>query len=118
MAPCSARASATAAPRPPEPLNMATTTQTGQFLFTPRVRATYFANQQDLDSVDYFGTLDWSRSGQRLDTRLRADFAQQDIINSEQPNAEVDSGLGEPVFGDAGRIIVKNRRTRYAVQPE
>jgi len=97
---------------------MATVTQKGQFLLTPRVRATYFANAQELDSVDYFTTMDWQRNGQRFDTRLRADFASQDIINSEQPNADVDSGLGEPVFGDAGRIIVKNRRTRYAVQPE
>ena len=97
---------------------MSTLTQTGQFTFTPRVRATYFANQQDLDSVDYFGTMDWQRNGQRFDTRVRADFAEQDIINSEQPNADVDSGLGEPVFGDAGRVIVKNRRTRYAVQPQ
>lgn len=97
---------------------MATVTQTGQFLLTPRVRATYFANQQDLDSVDYFATMDWRRNGQRFDTQLRADFASQDIINSEQPNADVDSGLGEPVFGDAGRVIVKNRRTRYGVQPQ
>jgi len=99
-------------------LEMATLTQTGQFTFTPRVRATYFADQQDLDSVNYFATTDWLRNGQRFTTRLRGDFAQQDIINSEQPNADVDSGLGEPVFGDAGRVVVKNRRTRYAVQPE
>lgn len=99
-------------------LEMATLTQTGQLTFTPRVRATYFAQQDELDSVDYFGQMDWKRNGQRFDTRLRADFAQQDVINSEQPNADVDSGLGEPVFGDAGRIIIKNRRTRYAVQPE
>jgi hypothetical protein len=99
-------------------LEMATVTQTGQLTFTPRVRATYFTDEPDLDSVDYFGAMDWQRNGQRFDTRLRADFAQQDVINSEQPNADVDSGLGEPVFGDAGRVIVKNRRTRYAVQPQ
>jgi hypothetical protein len=99
-------------------LEMATVTQTGQLTFTPRVRATYFSEEDDLDSVDYFANMDWLRNGQRFDTRLRADFAQQDVINSEQPNADVDSGLGEPVFGDAGRVIIKNRRTRYAVQPE
>jgi hypothetical protein len=99
-------------------LEMATLTQTGQFTFTPRVRATYFSEEQDLDSVDYFGQMDWRHSGQRFDTRFRGDFAEQDIINSEQPNADVDSGLGEPVFGDAGRVIVKNRRTRYAFQPQ
>jgi hypothetical protein len=97
---------------------MAALTETSQFTFTPRVRATYFSDEDDLDSVDYFGAMDWQRNGQRFDTRLRADFAQQDVINSEQPTADVDTGLGEPVFGDAGRVIVKNRRTRYAVQPE
>jgi hypothetical protein len=98
-------------------LEMATITQTGQLTFTPRVHATYFSNNQDLDSVDYFGAMDWQRNGQRFDTRLRADFAQQDVLNSEQPDAGIDTGLGEPVFGDAGRIIVKNRRTRYGVRP-
>lgn len=97
---------------------MATVTQTGQLTFTPRVRATYFTDEDDLDSVDYFGAMDWQRNGQRFDTRLRADFAEQDVVNSEQPSADVDSGLGEPVFGDNGRVIVKNRRTRYAVQPQ
>jgi hypothetical protein len=98
-------------------LQMRTLTQTGEFSFTPRVRATYFADQDDLDSVDYFGDMDWQRDGQRFDTRLRADFAQQDVVTSEQPDAGIDTGLGEPVFGDAGRILVKNRRTRYGVRP-
>ncbi|HTU66052.1 MAG TPA: hypothetical protein VMF52_08890 [Steroidobacteraceae bacterium] len=98
-------------------LEMRTLTQTGEFSFAPRVRATYFADEPDLDSVDYFGTMDWQRNGQRVNTRLRADFAEQDVINSERPDAGIDTGLGEPVFGDAGRILVKNRRTRYGVRP-
>jgi hypothetical protein len=98
-------------------LEMHTLTQTGEFSVTPRVRATYFPDEPDLDTVDYFGTMDWRRSGQRFQTRLRADFASQDVINSEQPDADVDTGLGEPVFGDAGRVIVSNRRVRYVVRP-
>src|SRR4051794_9098279 len=34
-------------------LQMHTLTQTGEFSFTPRVRATYFSNRTDLDSADY-----------------------------------------------------------------
>src|SRR5690348_6482927 len=33
-------------------------TQTSEFTFAPRVRATYFPNAQDLDSVDYFARLE------------------------------------------------------------
>lgn len=89
----------------------------GEFSFTPRVRATYFPDQQDVDTVDYFGTLNWEHRGQRVTSGVRADFAQQDVVNSEQPDAEVDSGLGDPVLGDSGRVLVRNRRTRASVAP-
>jgi hypothetical protein len=98
-------------------LDMHTLTQTGEFSFVPRVRATYFSDHGDLDSVDYFSTLDWQNNGQRFATRLRGDFAQQDVVTSEQPDAGIDTGLGEPVFGDGGRVLVSNRRTRYALRP-
>jgi hypothetical protein len=98
-------------------LEMRTLTQKGEFSFTPRVRATYFPGDSALDSVDYFATLDARRDGQRFRTRVRGDFAQQDIVNSEQPDSDIDTGLGEPVFGDAGRVLVTNRRTRFAIRP-
>ena len=91
----------------------------GEFSFTPRVRATYFPDAKDLDSVDYFGTLDWQHHGQRLTTDLIGEFSQEDVVNSEQPSAEVppDAGLGQPDIGDSGRVLVPNRRTRYSLQP-
>jgi hypothetical protein len=100
-------------------LEMRAVTPSGEFSFTPRVRATYFPDERDLDSQDYFGTLDWQHHGQRTATRVLADFAEQDVVNSEQPDAEVPAGanLGESDFGDAGRVLVKNRRTRIAVRP-
>jgi hypothetical protein len=89
----------------------------GEFSFTPRVRSTYFPDEGDLDTTDYFGTLNWERRGQRVTSSVRADFAQQDVVNSEQPDADVDSGLGDPVLGDSGRVLERNRRTRASVQP-
>jgi hypothetical protein len=94
----------------------------GEFSFTPRIRATYFPDQQELDTVDYFALLYWLNQGQRLRTEVRGDFSQQDIVNSEQPDAEVpgggtDAGLGEADFGDAGRVFIPNRRTRGSVRP-
>ena len=94
----------------------------GEFSFAPRVRATYFPDEQELDTVDYFALLYWLNQGQRLKTEIRGDFSQQDIVNSEQPDAEVpgagtDVDLGEADFGDAGRVFVENRRTRGSVRP-
>ncbi len=98
-------------------LEIRSLTQSNDFSITPRVRATYFPNQQDLDATDYFTLLDWRYTGQRVNTRVRGDFSQQDIINSEQPTANAGGDLGEPDFGDAGRVLVANRRTRLQLQP-
>ena len=49
--------------------------------------------------------------------RVRGEFAQQDIVNSEQPDAEVGGDLGEADFGDAGRVLVDNRRMRASLRP-
>jgi hypothetical protein len=98
-------------------LEMRTLTQTGEFSFTPRVRATYFPNETDLDTVDYFGTLDWQHRGQRAQTIIRGDFAQQDIVNSEQPDSGAGGELGEPDIGDSGISFVENRRRRASLRP-
>jgi hypothetical protein len=98
-------------------LELLNLTQAGEFSFTPRVRTTYFPDESELDTTDYFGTLNWQRRGQRVTSGVRADFSQQDVVNSEQPDADVDSGLGDPVLGDSGRVLVRNRRTRASVQP-
>ena len=50
-------------------------------------------------------------------TRMRGEFSQQDIVNSEQPDAETGGDLGEPDIGDAGRAFVDNRRRRAMLRP-
>jgi hypothetical protein len=92
-------------------------TQANDFSITPRIRSTYFPNDKELDATDYFTDLDWQYRGQRVRTRVQFNFAQQDIVNSEQPDAEVGTELGESDFGDAGRVLVSNRRTRYVLRP-
>jgi hypothetical protein len=98
-------------------VELRTITQTGEFSFTPRVRATYFNDASELDSVDYFAGLNWERRGQRVYTRLRGEFSQQDVVNSEQPDVDSGGDLGEPDLGDAGRVLVENRRQRYELRP-
>jgi hypothetical protein len=98
-------------------LEMHAKTERNEFSFTPRVRATYFPNEQDLDSTDYFATTNFSHQGQRVNFHIGADGQKQDVINSEQPDTGIDSGLGEVDIGDSGRVLVKNRRTRFDVTP-
>ena len=98
-------------------LELRTLTQTGEFSFIPRVRATYFPDATDLDTVDYFGTLNWEHRGQRVQSRIRGEFAQQDIVNSEQPDADAGGDLGEGDFGDGGLVLVDNRRMRASLRP-
>lgn len=98
-------------------LELRNLTQTSEFSFTPRVRATYFPDETDLDAVDYYADLDWQRRGQRVNTRLRGEFAKQDIVNSELPDVDTGGDLGEPDLGDGGRTFVDNRRTRFELRP-
>jgi hypothetical protein len=98
-------------------LELRTLTQTGEFSFTPRVRATYFPDESDLDTVDYFANLDWLHDGQRVGARIRGEFAQQDVVNSEQPDVDAGGDLGEGDTGDSGVTFVDNRRTRASVRP-
>jgi len=101
-------------------LEMRALTQQGEFSFTPRISATYFPDHQDLDAVDYFGLLFWQHRGQRYMTQVRGEYSQQDVVNSEQPHAEIpaDSGLGEGDTGDGGIVFLPNRRERAAVRPQ
>lgn len=98
-------------------LEMRALTPASEFSFTPRVRATYFPDEKELDSTDYFAIVDWRHRGQRVRSRVRADFAQQDVVNSEQPDAELGTDLGVPDIGDSGRVFVRNRRDRVSLRP-
>jgi hypothetical protein len=98
-------------------MELRTITQTGEFSLSPRVRATYFSDAEEFDAVDYFALLNWEHRGQRVNTRLRGDFSHQDVVNSEQPDVDSGGDLGEPDVGDAGRVLVENRRMRYELRP-
>jgi len=98
-------------------LELRTLTQTGEFSFTPRIRATYFPDETDLDTVDYFANLDWLHRGERVETRIRGEFAQQDVVNSEQPDVDAGGDLGEGDIGDSGLAFVDNRRMRSSLRP-
>jgi len=87
------------------------------FTFTPRVRATYFPDEREEDSEDYFGLLELVRRGQRVEAALRTEFADEDVVSSEQPGTDIDTGLGEPGVVEGGILVVRNRRQLISVRP-
>lgn len=92
-------------------------TPTSEFSLTPRVRATYFSDAEELDSVDYFANLEWEHRGQRVISGFRGEFSQLDVVRSEQPDVDSGGDLGEPGLGDSGRVFTENRRTFIAARP-
>lgn len=87
------------------------------FEITPRVRATYFPNEGEEDSTDYFlgGSVDDVTPRRR--TGVRADFSHEDVVRSELPDTEFEGGLGDPQAGDSGRTIERNKRDLIRVSP-
>jgi opacity protein-like surface antigen len=84
---------------------------------TPRVVATYFPDESDEDSTDYFlsGLLRDETPRRRMG--IAADFSQEDVSRSEFPGSEIDGGLGNPDDLDSGRIIQRSRRDLIRVAP-
>ena len=99
-------------------LEMRTLTQTGEFSFTPRVRATYFPDETDLDTVDYFAharlAASWSARADEHSRRFRCSRTSSTASN---PMREAGGDLGEPDIGDSGVTFVDNRRTRASLRP-
>jgi hypothetical protein len=95
-----------------------------EFTLTPRLRATYFPDETQEDSNDYFLGLEHLYTTQRSRTRLPLRFADETVVLSElpgndfnDPDGGADPGLGETGGSDAGRLSVRNRRQLIEFRP-
>jgi hypothetical protein len=89
-----------------------------QIEITPRIQATYFPDEPDDDSVDYF--LDASLLDQTPRRRIGVDgeLSRQDVTRSELPDGSDPGGdLGNPIDGDSGRFVEHNRRNFGRIAP-
>jgi hypothetical protein len=86
---------------------------------TPRVQATYFPDEPEDDSVDGFLDAHFADITPRRRMGIDGAFSHQDVTRSELPAGdEADGGdLGDPVEGDSGRFIERNKRTYARVAP-
>lgn len=88
-----------------------------RFEITPRIRATYFPSDSDEDSTDYFLDTLFEDETPRRRTGFRAAFSREDVVRSELPSADIDTGLGDPDTVDSGRILQRNRRELIRLAP-
>ncbi len=88
-----------------------------QFSLVPRIRASYFPDDREDDSDDYFARMNWEHRTQVMRALVRADYSQESVISSEQPYSDIDSGLGETDGADAGIVVIQNRRDLARLQP-
>jgi hypothetical protein len=97
------------------PLSLATPVRKVEI--APRVRSTYFPDERDEDSNDYFLSGMFEQRTQRQLFGIDGDWNRQDVINSELPGSDIDENLGQPSTGDAGRVVLRNRRDLLSFQP-
>jgi hypothetical protein len=86
------------------------------FEITPRINKTYFPNDKEEDSTDYYLTAGFSDVTPRRRIDVPFLYSQEDVVDSELPDAE-GGELGEPVEGDSGRFLVRNRRDFFRIAP-
>lgn len=89
-----------------------------RFEITPRVRATYFPDESDEDSTDYYLGTSLSDETPRRRVGIAADYSREDVVRSELPSPNDAGGdLGDPQGVDAGRTLQKNRRDLIRLAP-
>ena len=89
-----------------------------RFEVTPRIRATYFPDEQEEDSTDYFLGASLVDETPRRRMGIAADFSREDVVRSELPGAdEIDGDLGDPQAVDSGRTVQRNRRDLIRIAP-
>src|SRR5690606_21607666 len=76
----------------------------------PRVRATYFPDEREEDSNDFFLDALYEQRTQRARYGIDADWSRQDIVRSELPSVDEGGDLGDASMGDAGRTLIRYER--------
>jgi hypothetical protein len=87
------------------------------FEITPRINATYFPNERTEDSTNYYLNAGFSDVTPRRRFNVPFFFSAEDVVRSELPGAAEGGGLGEPLEGDSGKFVTRNRRQFYRIAP-
>jgi hypothetical protein len=88
-----------------------------QFEITPRINATYFPDEPDDDSVDYYLGARLLNQAPRRRIGIDGNFSREDVTKSELPGTGGSGELGNPTDGDSGRFVEHNRRNFGRIAP-
>ena len=88
-----------------------------QIEVTPRIRATYFPDEPEQDSTDYFLGARLHDETPRRRMGISGDFEEEDVVRSELPDTDFDEDLGQPEVGESGVVLERNRRQLIRVAP-
>ncbi len=83
----------------------------------PRIRATYFPDEREEDSNDYFFDAMYEQRTLRSRYGIDASWSREDIVRSELPAVGDGGDLGDPTMGDAGRTLLRNERDQMRIRP-
>jgi hypothetical protein len=88
-----------------------------KFEITPRITATYFPDEPEEESTDYYldGILEDTTPRRKIG--IVAGFSSEDVVKSELPSADIGGDLGDPQSVDSGRTVQHNRRDLVRVTP-
>lgn len=87
------------------------------FEITPRIVATYFPNERTEDATNYYLNAGFSDVTPRRRIDVPFFFSEEDVVRSELPDASEGGGLGEPIEGDSGLFVTRNRREFFRLAP-
>jgi hypothetical protein len=86
------------------------------FEITPRINSTYFPDERDEDSNDYYLNAGFTDVTPRRRIEVPFAYSQEDVVRSELPTAD-GGDLGQPTEGDSGRFVQRNRRDYFRLAP-
>jgi opacity protein-like surface antigen len=102
-------------------VTLSANTERTTFRLTPRLRSSFYPNDESEEADDQFVLLDWRHSTERTRWDLGADYSRVATFSSFLPESRVDEGsnLGDPDLGvSVGSSTGRNRQDRFSIRPE
>jgi hypothetical protein len=99
-------------------VNFRSSTPTSDLNVRPRLRSTYFPDDKDQDYNNQYLDAGYEYRGLKSQVGLNARYAREDLLNSEQPEADApDQDLGGVPGVGSGEVVPRNRRQLIRIMP-
>jgi len=90
----------------------------GSVVFIPRVTTSYYSDNPEDESDDYFLLFDGQHRAQRSAWSFRTRYSSEQVRKAELQDPDFDDpDVNEPITDDSGLIQLTDRRSRFWVSP-